>query len=180
MSLVLPGATSGSITIDAPAIAGTNALTLPASTGTLALTSQLPVVGPAFYAYRSSNQTLTQNTYTKVQINTESFDTNNNFDSTTNYRFTPTVAGYYQLNAQMQLNTSSGVLFIAIYKNGSQAQASGLSASLGAGSVLSISSLVSANGSTDYFEIFVYSDNASPQINGSTNSFFSGFLARGA
>lgn len=48
MSLVLPGATSGSITIDAPAVAGTNTLTLPASTGTLALagvpltSSQLP------------------------------------------------------------------------------------------------------------------------------------------
>jgi hypothetical protein len=133
---------------------------------------------PAFSAYRGSNQTLTQNTYVKIQINTESFDTNNNFDSTTNYRFTPTVAGYYQLNAQMQLNTSSGVLFIALYKNGSQAQASGLAATLSAGSLVSIVSLVYANGSTDYFEIFVYSDNAAPQVNGSTNSFFSGFLAR--
>lgn len=48
MSLVLPGATSGQVTIDVPAVAGTNAITLPASTGTLALTgaavtrSQLP------------------------------------------------------------------------------------------------------------------------------------------
>lgn len=48
MSLIFPGATSGSITIDAPAVAGTNTLTFPASTGTIALTgeavttSQLP------------------------------------------------------------------------------------------------------------------------------------------
>lgn len=35
MSLVLPGATSGSVTIDVPAVAGTNALTLPALTGTI-------------------------------------------------------------------------------------------------------------------------------------------------
>ena len=41
MSLVIPGATSGSVTIDAPAVAGTTALTLPSSTGTLALTSQI-------------------------------------------------------------------------------------------------------------------------------------------
>ena len=152
---------SGSITATGGVIQGANA-------------------APAFSAYRGSNQNLTQNTYVKVQINTESFDTNNNFDSTTNYRFTPTVAGYYQLNAQMQLNTSSTVLFIALYKNGLQFQASGLAATLGAGSLVSITSLVSANGSSDYFEIFVYSDNAAPQINGSTNSFFSGFLARSA
>jgi hypothetical protein len=173
-SIVVSGDTSGAVTLAVPAVAGTNTVTIAAQTGTL------NAAGPAFSAYRGSNQTLTQNTYVKVQINTESFDTNSNFDSTTNYRFTPTVAGYYQLNAQMQLNTSSGVLFIAIYKNGTQAQASGVAASFGAGSVLSISSLVSANGSTDYFEIFVYSDNASPQINGSTNSFFSGYLVRGA
>jgi hypothetical protein len=173
-SVVISGDTSGAVTLAVPAVAGTNTVTIAAQTGTL------NVAGPAFSAYRSSNQTLTQNTYVKIQLNTESFDTNNNFDSTTNYRFTPTVAGYYQLSAQMQLNTSSGVLFIAIYKNGLQFQASGLSATLGAGSLVSINSLVSANGSTDYFEIFVYSDNAAPQINGSTNSFFSGFLARGA
>jgi hypothetical protein len=173
-SIVLSGDTSGTVTVAVPAVAGTNTVTIAAQTGTL------NAAGPAFSAYRSSNQTLTQNTYVKIQLNAESFDTNNNFDSTTNYRFTPTVAGYYQLNAQMQLNTSSGVLFIAIYKNGSQAQAAGVAASFGAGSTLNISSLVSANGSSDYFEIFVYSDNATPQINGSTNSFFSGYLARGA
>jgi hypothetical protein len=173
-SLVLFGDTSGSISVTVPTVAGSNTVTIASQTGTL------NAAGPAFSAYRGSNQTLTQNTYVKVQINTESFDTNNNFDSTTNYRFTPTVAGYYQLNAQMQLNTSSGVLFIALYKNGSQAQASGLAATLSAGSLVSIASLVYANGSTDYFEIFVYSDNAAPQVNGSTNSFFSGCLVRGA
>ena len=35
MSLVIPGATSGSVTIDAPAVAGTTALTLPSVTGTI-------------------------------------------------------------------------------------------------------------------------------------------------
>jgi hypothetical protein len=41
MAIVLNGATSGNVTIDAPAIAGTNTITLPASTGTVALTSQV-------------------------------------------------------------------------------------------------------------------------------------------
>ncbi len=48
MSLVLPGATSGQVTVDVPAVAGTTTLTLPATSGTVALTttpitsSQLP------------------------------------------------------------------------------------------------------------------------------------------
>lgn len=39
--IILTGDTSGTITVNAPAVAGTNTLTLPASTGTVALTSQL-------------------------------------------------------------------------------------------------------------------------------------------
>jgi hypothetical protein len=48
MSIVLAGSTSGTITLQEPAVAGTNTLSLPAATGTIALTgaavttSQLP------------------------------------------------------------------------------------------------------------------------------------------
>jgi hypothetical protein len=41
MSIVLQGSTSGSITLQEPAIAGSTVLSLPATTGTVALTSQL-------------------------------------------------------------------------------------------------------------------------------------------
>ena len=41
MALVIKGSSSGQITLDVPAAAGTNTLTIPASTGTVALTSQL-------------------------------------------------------------------------------------------------------------------------------------------
>lgn len=40
-SVVISGDTSGQVTLAAPAVAGTNTITLPASTGTVALTSQL-------------------------------------------------------------------------------------------------------------------------------------------
>jgi hypothetical protein len=43
-ALVIAGDTSGTITISAPAVAGTNTLTLPASTGTL-LDSRLRYLG---------------------------------------------------------------------------------------------------------------------------------------
>ena len=55
--------------------------------------------GPAFYAYRTATQTgIASATFTKIQLNVELFDTNSNYDNVTNYRFTPTVAGYYQVN----------------------------------------------------------------------------------
>ena len=41
MALVIKGSSSGQVTLDVPAAAGTNTLTIPASTGTVALTSQL-------------------------------------------------------------------------------------------------------------------------------------------
>jgi hypothetical protein len=43
---------------------------------------------PAFYAYPSGDQTITSGTFTKITLNTELYDTDNAFDSTTNYRFT--------------------------------------------------------------------------------------------
>jgi hypothetical protein len=46
-ALVIAGDTSGTITIEAPAVAGTNTLTLPASTGTLATTASPTFTGQA-------------------------------------------------------------------------------------------------------------------------------------
>jgi len=43
---------------------------------------------PAFKVYLSSNQSVTNSTDTKINLNTEVFDTDNAFDNTTNYRFT--------------------------------------------------------------------------------------------
>ena len=45
MSLILQGSTSGSITLQEPAVAGTTVLDLPATSGTVALTSQITSAG---------------------------------------------------------------------------------------------------------------------------------------
>ncbi len=42
MSIVLQGSTSGSVTLQEPAVAGSTVLDLPATSGTVALTSQIP------------------------------------------------------------------------------------------------------------------------------------------
>ena len=40
---------------------------------------------PAFMAYLSANQSISNSTYTKVQCNLEVFDTDNAYDNSSNY-----------------------------------------------------------------------------------------------
>jgi len=77
---------------------------------------------PAFLAYRSSVQDCNDNTYTKIQFNSEKFDITNTYDSTVYYRFTPGVSGKYFLYAQVggyPVNDVGKDITIRIYKNGS-------------------------------------------------------------
>ena len=48
--------------------------------------------------YLSANQSIPDNAFTKIQFNTEVFDSDSEFDNVTNYRFTATNAGYYQVS----------------------------------------------------------------------------------
>jgi hypothetical protein len=131
--------------------------------------------GPAFSATMSANQSVTSSTYTKVVFNTEDFDTNSNYDTTT-YRFTPTVAGYYQITGSVYPNTTITAINSAIYKNGSNFKAFS-----GTTSSASVSALIYFNGSTDYVELYGYLTGTSPVIlNTSTVSYFSGCLVRAA
>ena len=59
---------------------------------------------PAFQAYLNSAQAITSGVNTKVQFDTEVFDTASAFDSSTNYRFTPLTAGKYFFYITILLN----------------------------------------------------------------------------
>jgi hypothetical protein len=146
MSLVLQSTGGGSVTINEPTTASNFTVTLPAADGVTMVSGNMP----AFSAYQSSAQTLSSNTYTKLQFQTEEFDTNNNFDSTTNYRFTPTVAGYYQVNVGTSVGATPSSIYVTIYKNGNVYKGNylGVAGSIGA----NLSALVYLNGTTDYIE----------------------------
>ena len=71
---------------------------------------QIITDAPAFWAWQSVQQTgVTASTWTKITFTSEIFDTNNNYDSS---RFTPTVAGYYQINATITMPTVNTGHFI--------------------------------------------------------------------
>ena len=178
-SVIISGDTSGAITLSAPAVSGTNTATLPAATGTVMVSGNMP----AFSVYKASDQSFSSATYTKVTWTNEEFDTNNNFASST---FTPTVAGYYQLNWQVDVGgTAIGKCWSQIYKNGSSFKVGGFA---GNGFAISEalttgSALVYANGTTDYFEIYIYASATSPSVYSSSSqasTWFNGCLVRAA
>jgi len=78
---------------------------------------------PAFEATLSSNQTVTDENNVKVQFDTEVFDTDGKYDHSTNYRFTPTIAGKYfvytTIGGNSNANAELETINCRIYKNGS-------------------------------------------------------------
>ena len=136
---------------------------------------------PAFSAFAGSPQNTTSNVYTKVLFPNEEFDTNNNFASST---FTPTVAGYYQLNTSVSVNGAPTRYAIQIYKNG-VAYKILTDITCGSGTTpnaISGSAIVYFNGSTDFAEIYGNQVGATGFFSNSTTVFtwFNGCFLRSA
>jgi len=180
------GATgTGTVTLLAPVTNTNRTLTLPDATGTVlsTATAGVPVNGPAFSAYSNLQQSVTSSTFTKVQCNVEEFDTNSNYDNATNYRFTPTVAGYYQINGEVSgAGATFTRLIIMLYKNGVLYK-SGYDVG-GNPNKGNVSSIVYFNGSSDYVELYVYMVGTTLAVQGTGSdpsaSFFNGAMVRSA
>jgi len=144
------------------------------------------VGGDAFSAYLpTANQNVSSSVTTKVTLSAEEFDVNNKFDATTNYRFQPTVAGYYSINGttSCQANgTSLTGATSALYKNGVAHKAGAYYVGPAITAFRSpVSSLVYLNGTTDYIELFVNIIGTSPYLNfGANQTYLSGSLIQKA
>ena len=180
-------------TLVTPALGTPSALVLTNATGLpqAGLGTNVVGNGPIFSAYKSANQTVSNNTSTKITFDTENFDSNSNFASN---RFTPTVAGYYVFTNLLFIgnytNTGTNELEPVILKNGSGAggnfigygQNVLLNIAGGIGHNVYLNSTFGpayANGSTDYFEIY-FTQNTGSSISVLTNSGFSGWMVRSA
>jgi hypothetical protein len=122
-------------------------------TGTITSQGQVIGAGPAFSAYRNAARNTGAGGWNSVIPDTEEFDTASCYDTTTG-RFTPNVAGYYQINGAVYSGASTNELMAAIYKNGVTYKYGTRTASGGNGA--SVSSVVYFNGTTDYVELYVY------------------------
>ena len=132
---------------------------------------------PAFEAWLSTDQSATNDAFTKLQCNTEIYDTDSNYDNSTNYRFTPTTAGKFFIYGQTRVDPGTGNLTrvtLSIYKNGSSYKrndffmnTSSQDMSLYHPNILAI---VDMNGSSDYVELYA----RLRSYNGSGISFIGG------
>jgi len=145
---------------------------------------------PAFEAYQSADTNISDATNTKVECNTEVFDTDNCYDNSTNYRFTPNVAGKYFFYgaAQGYGGQLSGIetLDVKIFKNGSQVRAFSHNYSNNFSYVQhsNFHLTIDMNGSSDYVEFYVnFNAVGTPRLNGSSTGdhcYWGGYLLGGA
>jgi hypothetical protein len=169
---------TGTVTLETPNTNSDLTISMPAAAGTMMVSGAMP----AFSAYNTSAQSVSNNTFTKVTLQTEVFDTNNNFASST---FTPTVAGYYQINGVLRATGTSMTGAIAVlYKNGSVYTYGQAFDGVTTGSAqLTASEIIYMNGSTDYVELYGYITATSPTFGYAANHIncrFSGCLVRAA
>jgi len=130
---------------------------------------------PAFRAYKSSgNQAISAGADTVITFDAESFDTAGNFASN---KFTPQTAGKFFLNANLIVSTANDAKFYVIYisKNGTLSAEKwyrpGSTGTIG----MSVSTILTANGSSDYFDVQFYGELGEDIVAGERKTFFEGY-----
>jgi hypothetical protein len=120
----------------------------------------VPPANKAFFFYKSTDQTVTTATTTKCILDLALFN-QNSIISASSSTFTPTVAGYYRITAQIHASNggAGATSSIAIYKNGSatngihgSTQVNGATAN--ATTMVLVDGIMNFNGSSDTFEIY--------------------------
>jgi len=150
---------------------GSGTITLGQSGETVSIPAGTTVSGagantPAFMAYLSGNQTVSDGVMTKIAFNVERLDTDSCFDLTT-YRFTPTAAGTYVAFCYLE-GYSAGAsalraVNIDVYKNGSGYHRVRFDMSNNDGFLMPnfTNVIVEMNGTTDYLEFYGSADGTS-------------------
>jgi len=155
---IRPTSVSGTVTLGASGetISIPSGATFSATAGTMSGQNY-----PAFEAYLSSNFGITSGVQTKTPLDLVTLDTNSCYDNTTNYRFTPNVAGKYYVYGLTSVYAGAGsrieINWAVIYKNDVQFLA-GQNDYRDANSRIStsnVSGIIDMNGTTDYIELYV-------------------------
>ena len=135
---------------------------------------------PAFAATQA-NTGFTAGGDSKIAYATEIFDTDNCYDNSTNYRFTPTTAGKYFVYANIAFNADTAYARhqIKIYKNGSNIARSQLRLTgnyfQNADTNAVINYAVDMNGTSDYLEIYGFLDQNGQTENASGYGVFGAY-----
>ena len=184
-SLIPSGSASGtgSVTLTVPTTNSNQTATLPDATGTVMVSGNMP----AFCATMTASQSVSSGTFTAIQFNSVSggagFDTASAFNTST-YRFTPQVAGYYSVSANLNGPASSvGYISSFVFKNGSVFENLGQLPNFTGGACTNGNIIMYLNGSSDFIQIYVYQTTGTSALiySGNLNgSYFSASLLRAA
>ena len=148
----------------------------------------ISVANPAFKAFLSASQTgLTSSADTKVNFDAIEYDVGGYYDNTTNYRYTPLVAGYYHIVFSASCGGAIDIedFILNIVKNDifvtqGRLHMTGLTNDDFFASSIHTQDIIHMNGTTDYLHCSarVHSEEAtSPEIReGKDRSYFSGLL----
>lgn len=115
-----------------------------------------PVTKIGFSAYRSvDSASIPASTFTKVTMDSEEYDLNNDFDLTTS-TFTAPVDGIYFFTSQIEVQPADKRYLLTLYRNGSEyKRGTDLDATVAQGQVVScVTKLVA----TDYIELYMWHD----------------------
>jgi hypothetical protein len=132
---------------------------------------------PSFSVKKSSNQTIAGTTSTKMELDSEIFDTDNKYDSSTNFRFLPGVAGKYFLSlaSSFQNFPSDKIMSVSIKKNGSGLSTFNNISGSYSDDFTAATSVIDEANTTDYYEAFIFHRASSSQTMIGSVSIFSGF-----
>ncbi len=192
MTLKLLGSSSGHTAIDAPAAAGSNTIVLPANNGsanqalvnssTAGTLEYKPYYGPAFRAYLNTNPTVASGSDFTIPFGAETFDTDNCFN-TSNYRFTPNLAGYYHVNATVVWNPTNNIgsgwdAISILRKSGSEISRCAIFLDAQDWLTNVNADLVYLNGSSDYLDVYVWHNRGGNEYLTQTRTNFSAHWVR--
>ena len=132
---------------------------------------------PAFSAYATGAQATNTMASTVVEYNNEHFDSDGLYDTST-FRFTPNVAGVYYLQAMTRINGTQDqeIYDLFIRKNGSKTV--NFSANQYRYTSNSVSGLLEANGTTDYFDVVIDTGSSFNLRSNVRENWFFGHLVR--
>lgn len=133
---------------------------------------------PAFSYYQSSATSLSNGTATKITFTTSEFDTTSGMYASS--RFTPTVAGYYQVIGMVSVGAVNP--YSMIYKNGSEFKRGTQLGGAISGVGCLVTALIYLNGSSDYVEIYTIQNSGTTQTTNAVQSltYFQASMVRGA
>ena len=132
---------------------------------------------PLFRAYiGSSDQTIANNTWTKVAFNTETFDPSGVYDHSSNYRFTPTVAGKYFVFVQYRIESpgTNDSQVIKLFENGGEVVKGELNSATNRDHTVQLST-VRVLDDNDYLEVYSYNSNTKTLNPGQGNTFWGAY-----